>query len=97
MVAHLSQTIKHPCNFFGRWNYHVDWRTLATRATWMLRFSVSAQCQKWKRPLKGRIQYKNTITKMFSLAYEIDILWYGHLNTGVDYHNNLLLFKSIHY
>lgn len=34
---------------------------------------------------------------MFSLAYEIDILWYGHLNTGMEYHNNLLFFKSINY
>lgn len=49
---------KQPCTFFGRWSYHVDWRTLATLATWMLQFSVSAQCQKWKRPLKGRTQYK---------------------------------------
>lgn len=24
MVTHLSQTFKHPCKFFGRWNYHVD-------------------------------------------------------------------------
>lgn len=35
------------------------------------------------------------MTKMFSLAYEADILQNGHLNTGMDYHNNLLLFWSV--
>lgn len=35
------------------------------------------------------------MTKMFPLAYEDDILQNGHLNTGMDYHDNLLLFRSI--
>lgn len=35
------------------------------------------------------------MTKMFSLAYEIDILQNAHLNSGMDYHNNLSLFRSI--
>lgn len=35
------------------------------------------------------------MTKMFSLAYEIDTLQNGRLNTGMDYHNNLLLLRSV--
>lgn len=41
-----------------RWNYRVDWQTLVTLVTWMLRFSVFVLCLNSKMPLKGKTEEK---------------------------------------